>query len=183
MKKGITLVLLVLLPIVCFAQGHKGKAEQCAPMIEGKVCYTDDIKMKGASQTGLYEAISKWANEEYGKDYLISNVSCNRAKKTILVSSRVELLLNETEKTILRFKMYISCFDENYKVEVKNLTFQYDPDNGKRMRSYAAESILADNGKGNTVPSIKDPELFCNATFFFVENLLDDVYLAAKEHE
>ena len=182
MKRILASLLLMILPALCLAQGNKGKVELCAPMKDGKVCYTDDINMKGATQIGLYNAISEWAKEEYGKDVFISNVSCNRARKTILVSSRIELLLNETDKTILKFKMYISCFDNNYKVEVKDLTYQYDPDKGTRLRTYPAESVIADNGKGNSVPSIKDPLLFCNATFFFVEGLLDDVYEAAKNH-
>lgn len=171
------------LTLFCFAQGNKGKVESCAPMKNGKICYTDDIKMNGASQDALYDALSAWAKAEYGKDVFISNVSCNNGRKTILVSSRVELLLNETEKTQLKYKMYISCFDNNYKVEVKNLSYQYDPDNSSRMRTYPAESVIADNGKKNTVPSIKDPFLFCNATFFFVEGLLDEVYQGAKNYK
>lgn len=182
MKIRITSILFFLLPVLCFAQGNKGKVEACAPEKEGKICYTDDIKMTGATQEGLYNAISEWAKEEYGKDVFISSVSCNKGRKTILVSSRVELLLNDTDKTILKYKMYISCFDNNYKVEVKNLTYQYDPDKGTRYRSYPAESVIANNGKENKIPSIKDPSLFCNATFFFVEGLLDDVYEAAKRY-
>lgn len=182
MKQIGIFLLLMLFPLCCFSQGTKGKAEACAPMKDGKVCYTDDIKMNGASQEALYKAISNWAKEMYGKDVFISNVSCNKARKTIFVSSKIELLLNETQKTYLKYKMYISCFDNNYKVEVKNLTFQYDPDNGDKLRSYPAESIIANNGKGNTVPSINDPMLFCNATYFYVEGLLDDVFVAAKKY-
>lgn len=177
-----SLLLMMLFPVLSFAQGNKGKVELCAPMKDGVVCYADDINMKGATQEALYNAISEWAKAEYAKDVFVSNVSSNRGRKTILVSSRVELLLNETEKTILKYKMYISCFDNNYKVEVKNLSFQYDPDRGKKLRTYPAESVIADNGKGNIVPSIKDPLLFCNATFFFIEGLLDDVYIAAKKY-
>jgi hypothetical protein len=36
------------------------------------------------------------------------------------------------------------------------------------------------NGKGNTVTAIKDPVLFCNATYFFVESLFADVYDAVE---
>lgn len=63
-----------------------------------------------------------------------------------------------------------------------DLTYQYDPDNAKRARTYTAESIIAENGKGNTVPSVKNPELFCNATSFFIEGLLDEVFVAAKNY-
>lgn len=182
MKKTLLYLGLMLFPVFCAAQGNKGKVDDCAPVKDGKICYTDDIVMQGASQEALYKAISNWAKEEYGKDIFISNLSCNNSKKTIFVSSKIELLLNETEKTQLKYKMYISCYDNNYKVEIKNLTYLYDPDNGTRLRVYPAESVIMNNGKGNTVPSIKNPELFCNATFFFLEGLLDEVYLAAKEH-
>lgn len=181
MKPLFTCVLISLLPYLSFAQGNRGKTDSCAPMKDKKVCYTDDIKMAGANESELYNAISAWAKEVYAKDVFVSNVSFNNGKKTILISSKVELLLNETEKTHLKYKMYISCYHNNYTVEVRNLTFQYDPDNSKRMRTYPAEAIISDNGKGNTVASVKDPELFCNATFFFVEGLLDDVFEAAKK--
>lgn len=182
MKTLIIYLLLFTFPVLSIAQGNKGKSEQCAPMENGKVCYTDDIAMKGASQESLYNAISAWAKAEYGKDVFISNVSCNKGKKTILVSSKIELLLNETEKTALKYKMYITCHKENYKVKIDNLAYQYASDGSKRTKTYPAETVIADNGKGNTVEAIKDPELFCNATHFFAEGLLDEVFVAAKEH-
>lgn len=181
MKRSIVF-LLFFFPAFCFAQGNSGKAKPCAPMQGGKVCYVDNIKLKDASQLNLYKAISKWAKEAYGKDIFISNMSTNNTRKTILISSRVELLLNKEEKTILKYKMYISCFDNNYKVEVKDLTYQYDPDRGDRLRTYSAEDVIAENGKACKIPSIRDPQLFCKATAFFVEGLFDQVFLAAKEH-
>lgn len=182
MKQILAYTFILFLPFLSFAQGNKGKVDSCAPMKGKVVCYTDDIRMNNASADELYKAISSWAKEEYAKDVFISNVSCNNARKSILISSKIELLLNETEKTHLKYKMYISCFDNNYKVEVKNLIYQYDPDNSNKMRTYPAEDVIADNGKGNKVASIKDPLLFCNATFFFVEGLLDNVFEAAKKH-
>lgn len=182
MKKRFVFLLLVFFPLFCFAQENSGRAKPCAPVKEGKICYTDNIKMENASQLSLYRAISAWAKEEYGKDIFISNVSSNNARRTILISSRIELLLNEVEKTILKYKMYISCFDNNYKVEVKELTYLYDPDHGDRLRTYSAEDVIADNGNACKVPSIRDPKLFCDATAFFVEGLFDQVFLAAKEH-
>lgn len=184
MKKALTCMLITLLfvPALSFAQGNKGVSDSCAPMKGNMICYTDDIRMNGAGSAALYKAISSWAKEEYGKDVFISNVSCNNSKKSILISSKIELLLNDTERTFLKYKMYISCFDNSYTVEVKNLTYQYDPDNTNKLRSYQAEEVIAQNGKGNRVASIKDPLLFCNATLFFVEGLFDNVYEAAKRH-
>ena len=178
--KSLICLLLILLPLTCLAQGSKGTVESCAPMKKGKVCYEDVVEMKGFTQDELYNNINKWANHEYGSDIFISNTVGNRVKKTIMINSKIELLLGAEEKTILKYKMYISCHDNEYKVEVRDLTFFYDSEGKGRVRRYPAESILANNGKGNKIAVVKIPEVFCNATFFFVEGLFGDVLDAAK---
>lgn len=181
MKKQFIFFCLLLLPLWAAAQGHKGKVEECAPMKEGKVCYSDEVEVEDKNQTELFEAISKWAKKSYGKDYFLSNVVANKSKGTVSINSKVELLLNDTDKTIVKYKMRIYCFDERYTVEVSNIVYQYDPENNKKYKTYPAENVIANHGKSNTVALIKDPLLFCNATFFFVENLFADVYAAADE--
>jgi len=178
--KRLICLLFILFPLICLAQGNKGTVESCAPMKKGKVCYEDVVEMKGFTQDELYNNINKWAKREYGSDIFISNTIANRAKKTIMINSKIELLLGDDEKSILKYKMYISCHDNEYRVEVRDLTFFYDPEGRGRVKRYIAESILANNGKGNKVPAIKIPEVFCNATFFFVEGLFGDVLEAAK---
>lgn len=181
MKKQLILFCLCLLPLWAAAQGHTGKVEDCAPMKEGKVCYTDEVEVEDKSRTELFEAISRWAKKSYGKDYFLSNVVTNKSKGTVSVNSKVELLLNETDKTLVKYKMRITCADGGYTVEVSHIVYQYDPENTKKYKTYPAENVIAKNGKSNTVALIKDPLLFCNATFFFVENLFADVYAAADE--
>ena len=61
--------------------------------------------------------------------------------------------------------------------------YQYDPQNNKKFKTYSAESVIANNGKSNTVALIKDSKLFCNATFFFVENLFADILDAVNDAE
>lgn len=177
--KKLFILLLIMSPVLATAQGHKGTTEACAPMKNGKVCYTDSEEIEGKSRNQIFNAINKWAKKTYGKDVFISNATSNKSKGTIFISSRVELLLNETDKTVVKFKMSITCSDGEYNIEVKDISYLYDPNNKKDYQSYAAENVIANNGKSNTVAIIKDPKLFCNATFFFVENLFADVYLAA----
>lgn len=181
MKKQLIFFCLCLLPLWAAAQGHKGKVEECAPMKEGKICYTDEVEVEDKSRKELFDAISRWAKKSYGKDYFLSNVVTNQSKGTVSVNSKVELLLNETDKTIVKYKMRITCADGGYTVEVSHIVYQYDPENTKKYKTYPAENVIAQNGKSNTVALIKDPLLFCNATFFFVENLFADVYAAADE--
>ena len=78
--------------------------------------------------------------------------------------------------------MRIYCFDEKYTIELTDITYQYDPNNEKKYKTYPAENVIANNGKSNTIALIKDPLLFCNATFFFAENLFGDVFDAAEDN-
>ena len=76
--------------------------------------------------------------------------------------------------------MNIQCFDNRYTIEVSDIVYQYDPKNEKKYKTYPAEEIIANNGKSNRIALVKDPKLFCNATFFFVENLFSEVFNAAQ---
>lgn len=183
MKKQFIYFCLLCLPLWAAAQGHKGKVEECAPMKEGKVYYQDEEEMENKSQAELFNALSKWAKKSYGKDYFLSNVVTNKSKGTVFINSKVELLLNETEKTIVKYKLRIYCSDERYRAEVTNIVYQYDPENNKKYKTYPAENVIAGNGKSNTITLIKDPQLFCDATFFFVENLFADVFAAADDDD
>ena len=178
--KKIILFLFAMLPLLVLAQGHKGTVESCAPTKNSKVCYSDEIEIKEASQTDLFNSIHKWAKDNYGKDVFISSVSANKNKGTIFIGSKVELLLNDKDKTILKYKMRINCKDGGYTIELSDITYQYNPEDEKKLKSYPAEDVIIGNGKGNKVTEIKDPLLFCNATYFFVESLFADVFDAAN---
>ncbi|MDR1981715.1 MAG: DUF4468 domain-containing protein [Tannerellaceae bacterium] len=183
MMKKYLVLLLVICPALVMAQGHKGKVETCAPVKNGKICYTDEVSMPNTTKAGLYNAINAWAKKSYGKDIFLSNHSSNKAKGTIQASSKVELLLNETDKTLVKYKLNITCLDEKYTVEVNEITYQYDANKDKQHKTYKAEDVITNNGKDNKVAAIKDPLLFCNATYFFVESLFADVFSAASEAE
>lgn len=182
MKKLIFL-LLILFPVLVMAQGHKGDAEECAPMKDGKVCYRDTVHVNDMNRDQIFDVINGWAKKNYAKDVFLSNVTSKKSKGIINVSSKVELLLNDTDKTVIKYKMTITCYDNSYSAEVSQIVYQYDPENNKKFKTYTAESVIANNDKSNTVALIKDPKLFCNATFFFVENLFGDILDAVNEAE
>lgn len=172
--------LFIFSSVLAMSQSNKGAVEDCAPMKKGKVCYTDAVEMKGVDKSTLFNAIDMWAKKNYGKDVFMSNVSSNKNKGTILVSSKVELLLNDSTKTLLRYKMYINCENNNYSCDVTDIHYQYTAKNNRRFKHYAAEEVIADNGKSNTAEAIKDPLLFCKGTFFFAESLFAEVNEAVK---
>lgn len=181
--KKLLIFIISIFPVLAMAQGHKGTVDDCAPMKEGKVCYSDDVEIEDTSKGEIFNAITVWAKKHFGKDVFLSNVSSNKSKGTIFISSKVELLLNDTDKTNVKYKMRITCLDNQYTVQVSDIVYQYDPENKKNFKTYAAEDVIANNGKSNTITLIKDPNLFCNATFFFVENLFGDVFNAAQAAE
>ena len=175
-----TLVVGLFMSVAAFAQGHKGNVEACAPMKAGKVCYQDTGQVNEMDQQDIFGGINQWAKENYGKDVFLSNVKDNKNKGTIGINSKIEILLNDTDKTVVKYRMNIHCHDNSYAAEVSNITYQYDPKNEKKYKTYTAESVIANNGESNTVALIKDPKLFCNATFFFVENLFADILEAVN---
>lgn len=183
MSKQTLFLLLLICPLLAMAQGHKGVVETCAPMKEGKVCYSDEVEVEGMNKNELYNAIDKWARKNYGKDVFLSSVTSKKGKGTVFINSKVELLLNDTDKTIIKYKMRIYCHDEKYTIEMTDISYQYDPLNEKKYKTYPAENIIANNGKSNTISIVKDPLLFCNATFFFAENLFGEVFDAAQDAE
>lgn len=181
--KKVLILILILLPVLAMAQGHKGNVESCAPMKDGKVYYSDEVEVEDMNQAALFNAVDKWAKKNYGKDVFLSSISSSKSKGTVSVNSKIELLLNDTDKTIVKFKMKITCRNESYSIELSNITYQYDPENNKKFKTYAAEDVIANNGKSNTIALIKDPKLFCNATFFFAEQLFSNVFDAVQEAE
>lgn len=177
--------LLLILGLVCFllsgAQGQKSSVNQCSPMKDGKICYVDAVDMDGMSCDKIFKGISKWANKNYGKDIFLSNVVANKKKHTIMVQSKVELLLNETDKTLVSYRLDIECKEGMYRCKMTNITYQYDPCNTKKYKNYPAEDVIANGGKSNKVSIIKNPKLFCEATFFYAENLFGDVFNSLDE--
>lgn len=179
--KKIFIALLLLFPLLVSAQGHKGSVEACSPMKNGKIYYEDQVDMDGMSQNTIFKGISKWAKKNYGKDVFLSNVVTNKKKHTILVSSTVELLLNDTDKTLVTYRMFIECFDGKYTASMTDIKYEYDPKNEKKHKDIPAEDVIANGGKSNKVSYIKNPKLFCDATYFFAENLFGDVFNSLDE--
>lgn len=180
MMKKYWIILFLLSSVFVIAQGNKGDVKDCAPMKRGKVCYTDEVEVQGMNKQDIFKAIDSWARKTYGKEVFISNVNSDKAKFTVMVSSKVELLLNDSTKTFLTYKMFIACDENKYTSEVRDIIYQYDAKNNKRFRTYKAEDVIADNGLSNTIVAIKDPVLFCNATYFFAENLFGELSNSVK---
>lgn len=180
MRQTILLLYFLLsLPLVLW--GSDQKDDPCAPVKNGKVCYSDDVEVENMSQSRLFDVISQWAVKTYGTDVFYSNVSSNKSRGTILVSSKVELLLNEKEKTFLKYRMRIHCYAQRYTIEITDIVYQYDPHDDKRFKTYPAENVILNEGRGNVVDIIRDPLLFCKATHFFAEGLIRDIYDQVKK--
>ena len=48
--KKILLLIYMMFPVLVMAQGHKGEVDECAPMKNGKVCYSDDVEIENTSK-------------------------------------------------------------------------------------------------------------------------------------
>lgn len=173
MKRNIILLFCLLLPAWLAV---KGQEATCSPMKNGKICYSDEVEVKSRNKKQIFDTLNKWAIDTFGTDIFFSNVSANRTRGTILISSKVDLLLNETESTYLKFRLRIHCYDKRYTAEISEIVYQYDPYNDKRIKTYPAEQVILREGKGNSVAIVKDPLLFCEATHDYAEKLLGEIF-------
>ena len=53
----------------------------------------------------------------------------------------------------------------------------------KKYENIPAEDVIAHGGKHNKVALIENPELFCNATYFYAESLFGEVFNSLDEGE
>lgn len=179
MKKFLVTICLMF-PLFAMAQGQKGEIDDCAPMKDGMVFYADEEEIDGATQFEIFKAINTWAKKIYKTPI---NVRSSKGKGTIHINSKAELKINDSEKANIKYKMKIACFDGKYTIEATDIEYQYDAEKTGKAKTYKAEAVITNNGKSNTIAEIKDPKAFCNATFFFIENLFGEVYGAAEEVE
>ncbi|MDL2255846.1 DUF4468 domain-containing protein [Parabacteroides sp. OttesenSCG-928-K15] len=184
MKKYFYLFFLLFTTLVVTAENKNNIPQEevytCSPVKNGKICYSDDVSLRTISKGRLFAIISDWAHKNYGSDIFYSNVSANKSRGSILISSKVELLLSETDKTMMKFRMRIQCYDNRYTIEVSDISYQYDPEQTRRIKSYPAEEVILNEGKSNRIAIIKDPVLFCEATYYFAEKLMGEIYDATK---
>ena len=175
--KQIFLLITALFTLCQLAQGKSKISDAVAK--QKKIIYTCTETVAGKSKAQIYSDISRWAKNKFGRDIFISTVSSNKHEGTIFIGSKIELLLTATDSTILKYKMNISCSQDEYTIKVSNLSYQYDPQNNKRFKSYPAEDVISQQGKNNKVVIIKDPELFYKATYGYMEILFNEVKQAA----
>jgi len=172
-------LLCFLLPVWLTANSQTEATATCSPVKGGKICYSDEVASVH-TESRLFAIINEWANDSFGLDIFYSNVSSNKNRGTVLVSSKMELLLNETERTYIKFRLRINCYDRRYTAEITDIVYQYDPYNDKRIKTYPAESVILNEGRDNSVAIIKAPQLFCEATHDFAEKLLGEIFDATK---
>ena len=70
-----------------------------------------------------------------------------------------------------------------YTATLTDIYYQYDPNNKKKYENIPAEDVIAHGGKHNKVALIENPELFCNATYFYAESLFGEVFNSLDEGE
>ena len=79
--KKILLLIYMMFPVLVMAQGHKGEVDECAPMKNGKVCYSDDVEIENTSKLEIFNAINAWAKKSYGMDTLLSEFHAQRGTR------------------------------------------------------------------------------------------------------
>ena len=96
--------------------------------------------------------------------------------------NRVPLTLRTGYPFPLPRLLHFSRFEGKYTASMTDIKYEYDPKNEKKHKDIPAEDVIANGGKGNKVSYIKNPKLFCDATYFFAENLFGDIFNSLDEN-
>jgi len=171
-------LFLIVFPSGLFAQIV---ASDCSPVRDGKICYTDSVTLSGHNRTDIFRAVRRWAKTEYGKDVFLSNVSVNRDKATVFISTKIELLLTREISTEVKFKLYIGCEHCYYTIQAKDIKYVFEPTLVKKHKVFPAEDVIMGRGKACKVDVIPDPVLFCEGTADYFRNLFAALHQAVND--
>lgn len=68
--------------------------------------------------------------------------------------------------------MRINCKDGGYTIELSDITYQYNPEDEKKLKSYPAEDVIIGNGKGNKVTESKTRYYFATQPISLLNHCL-----------
>ena len=154
MKRFLMLILAVM-PILAFANKDEDKNDlkYLAGAIttnKGKVSFTENIELTGASAEQIYERIEEWAEKEYGEGKRgWSRVAYKNAdKKELAVVGEEYIVFKSTalslDRSRIYYQLHIHAEENNCNIEMTNIRYWYE-ENRDGGQKFSAEEWITDN--------------------------------------
>lgn len=149
MKK--TILTLLLLPMMAWAQDDAKYLAGAVPVVDGKVVFSNTLAVDGQDQASIYKKMLTWAEELVNRKGTIDKhtrvVYKNEDTGEIAVSGEEYIVFSEGALSIDRTRIYytlgINCKDNQCNLQLYRIKYLYDENRNGGVK-YTAEEILPD---------------------------------------
>jgi flavin reductase (DIM6/NTAB) family NADH-FMN oxidoreductase RutF len=148
MKK--ILLLLMMIPFLGFAQTPSKYLEGAVPVVDGKVTFTQSIRIPSKTKAEVYRLVDKWAQEQFKTDLSFPTnklISEDASSGEIAALGEEYIIFAQGALSLDRSRIYYQfraqCEDEKVTVSMTRIRYWYNEarDGGER---YNAEELITD---------------------------------------
>lgn len=140
------LLFLYLLPSILYAQIDPKYGEGTVPVVDGKVTFTQELRLPGQTQEQIHATALKWASEtfipnnEFKSRILFSTkengqIACLGQQYLVFTNKALSL-----DRALVTYQMYIECHPEKCNLKISAIYYIYNIA-GKNEKLPAEEQI------------------------------------------
>jgi len=179
MKKIAYLIVILLcsLPINLFAQKDSEYLAGAVPEREGKVVFSKEYSIPGATEDQIYQGMYAWLTKRMAKNENESRIILEDKSKGQIVAMGEEYLVFTSkalmlDRAIMKYQLHVLCKPEACTVELSRIRYEYEKD-----ENYTAEGWITDDVALNKTQTklSKGSAKFGRKTVDFAEDLFEEI--------
>ncbi|MBQ4056408.1 MAG: DUF4468 domain-containing protein [Bacteroidaceae bacterium] len=148
--KRILFLLAICFPLLALAQTDSKYLEGAIPLDEGRVTFTNEIKVPGMTQEQVYETILRWASQRYQpQEKLHARILYSNAEQGNIVAGGEEYIIFSSsalslDKSRIYYHLNLSCSKETCLVNMTRIRYWYEEER-KGGEKFTAEERITDD--------------------------------------
>lgn len=140
-------LLFAFLPFLLTAQEDSKYLEGAVPVENGRVVFSEDIKVPSLSQNEVFETALNWAQQRFNTDEC-RVVYQNRDKGELAAAGKEYIVFSSTVLSLDRSKMsyqvLVYCKDQLCTIKLTNIRYEYNVAYQREPEKYVAEEWITD---------------------------------------
>ena len=140
-------LLFAFLPFLLTAQEDSKYLEGAVPVENGRVVFSQDIKVPSLSQNEVFETALNWAQQRFNNDEC-RVVYQNRDKGELAAAGKEYIVFSSTVLSLDRSKMsyqvLVYCKDQLCTIKLTNIRYEYNVAYQREPEKYVAEEWITD---------------------------------------
>lgn len=148
--KRILFLLAICFPLLALAQTDSKYLEGAITLDEGRVTFTNEIKVPGMTQEQVYETILRWASQRYQpQEKLHARILYSNAEQGNIVAGGEEYIIFSSsalslDKSRIYYHLNLSCSKETCLVNMTRIRYWYEEER-KGGEKFTAEERITDD--------------------------------------